>query len=400
MAHLIGIVGKPSSGKTTFLNAATLAGAETAPYPFTTIKPNEAVAYVTSPCPCKELGVTCSPQNSRCHEGTRLIPVKLLDVAGLVPGAHEGKGMGNQFMDDLRQAAVLIQVVDISGKTNEKGEPAENYDPSLEIEFLPHEVDRWLFKVLKNNWHKLVRHVRQEKAALVRSLAEGLAGLGIAEKNIKDAAESAGLKLEDGDKWTDDQLFSFASEIRRLSKPIIIAANKIDVPGSEKHLENAKKKFPKRIIVPASAEIELALRNAAKAGLIDYTPGATSFTIPDESKLTEEQKKAIGLMKSVLDKYGSTGVQQCLNAAVFDLLKFIVVYPVENENRYEDKKGNILPDALLVPEGTTAKELAYRIHTDIGKSFIHAVDCRKKVRIGADQVLKNGDIIKIASAAK
>ncbi len=400
MSHLIGIVGKPSSGKSTFFNAATLAGAQTAEYPFTTIEANEAIGYVTTECPCKELDISCSPNNSICNGGTRMIPVKLLDVAGLVPGAHQGKGMGNKFMDDLMQASVLIHVIDCSGKTNEKGEPSDCFDPSEEISFLRDETSLWLYGIISKNWFKITRKAKMEHKDMIKTISENLSGLGIKETHVRDAIEKLELDVGNLDKLDDDMLKRLAYRLREISKPIIIAANKMDLPSSGKNLEMIKEKFKEMIIVPTSSAIELGLRKADSSGIIDYSPGSSSFTIKDESSLTDEQKKGLALMSDYIDRNGSTGVQECLNRAVFDLLDQIVAYPVENENRYSDKQGNVLPDALIVPKGTDAKNLAYHIHSDIGDTFIHAVDCRKHMRIGADHKIAHKDIIKIASASK
>ena len=103
----IGLLGKANVGKSTFFSAATQTKVATGNFPFTTIDPNVGVAHVRKPCACThfELGLC-----GNCKEGTRLIPINLIDVAGLVPGAHEGKGLGNKFLDDARQADALVHV--------------------------------------------------------------------------------------------------------------------------------------------------------------------------------------------------------------------------------------------------------------------------------------------------
>ena len=151
---LIGFVGKPSSGKSTIFAAATLIDVARASYPFTTIEPNRGMGFVRVECVDKEFNVQCNPRSGFCVNHTRFVPVELLDVAGLVPGAHEGKGLGNKFLDDLRQADVLIHVVDASGSTNEKGEAVESgsHDPSKDVKFLEEELELWMLGILENNW--------------------------------------------------------------------------------------------------------------------------------------------------------------------------------------------------------------------------------------------------------
>ncbi len=394
---LIGVVGKPNCGKSTFFKALTLAEVAIANYPFTTIEKNEGVGFVKVECVEKEFDVKCNPRFGYCVNGERFVPVKLIDVAGLVPGAHLGKGRGNEFLDDLRQADVLIHVVDISGSTNAQGEPVDplSYDPASDVRFLEEEIDMWFLGIMKKNWDKFTRQVMQEKKPAIKELAEQFSGLGINENMIKEVVKKLNLNAEDLTKWSEQDLNNFATELRKRSKPIIIAANKIDVLGAEKNLERLQKEFPDYIIIPCSAESELALKEAAKHELIDYTAGDSDFIIKSEDKLSEKQRKALEFIKeNVLKKYGSTGVENVLNDAVFKLLKYIAVYPVAT-NRLADKDGNILPDCFLVPAGTTALELAYKIHSDIGDNFIRAIDQKTKQVIGKDHVLKDGDVVEI-----
>ncbi len=383
----IGIAGKPNAGKSTFFKAATLADAEIANYPFTTIEPNVGIAHVRVKCVCRELGVDCG----KCVDGWRFIPVKLIDVAGLVPGAHKGRGLGNEFLDNLRQSEGIIQVVDSSGSTDEEGNEVGigEYDPCRDVEFLQEELEMWIFGLLKRGWERNVRRITMEKKDPVRFLAEQLAGLGFKERHVREAMKAVGYDIS---SYGDEELKKFAGELRKRRMKTVVAANKAD-----KAPEELLKKLVERYsAVPTSAVFELTLRLAARNGYIKYLPGDGDFEIL--KPLNRKQEKALESIRSFLKKFGSTGVQEVINRIVFDVLEYIVVYPVEDENKYTDTKGNVLPDAMLVKKGTTARELAYKIHTDIGESFIYAVDARKKMRVGEDYELKNNDVIKIVSA--
>ncbi|MBN2330715.1 MAG: redox-regulated ATPase YchF [Candidatus Aenigmarchaeota archaeon] len=381
---LVGLVGVPNCGKSTMLKALTLADVQIANYPFTTIQPNQSVGHVIKDCACKKLGVRCNPQNSKCVGGKRWIPVKLLDVAGLVPGAHTGKGLGNQFLDDLRQADGLIHVLDVSGLTDSEGKPRtddDRFDPEENIKVLEQEIDEWLHGIVRKNMEKVETLARMKKVPLARLLAEKLSGLGITEEDIKSAMRQSELGSRE-----------FATILRRESKPMIIAANKIDLPGAEENFGRVRKGH--RNVIPASAESELALREAAEHGLIEYEPGDPDFR-ENAGKLTDKQIEALGFIRdNVLRKHGSTGIQQALNSLVFDMLQYIVVYPVASMSKYADKKGNVLPDAHLVKRGTTLKELAGRVHSDMADKFIGGLDVDKK-KVGADHVLRDGEVVEI-----
>lgn len=388
---IIGLVGKPNVGKSTFFKAATLVDVDIASYPFTTIEANQGIGFVRVKCPEKELNLKCNPQHGFCIKGERFVPIKLVDVAGLVPGASEGKGKGNQFLDDLREADCLIHILDASGKTDEEGNMVENYDITKDVEFLENEIVMWIKQILTKNWITISRKGKSE-GKLSSVVAEQLSGLKISEDNVKDVMRD--LDLKEKGEWTDEQILEFAREIRKKSKPIIIAANKVDIEGADENIKKLKEKFSEILIVPCSADSELALKEASESGLIEYVPGDEDFKV-DEDKVSEKQKKALERIKKVLKKYKETGVQKCLNEAVFSFLNYIVVYPVENEKHFADKKGNVLPDVHVLPKGSTALDLAYAIHSDIGKNFIAAVDCRTGRRLAKDAALKNNDIVKI-----
>lgn len=400
---LIGLVGKPSVGKSTFFKAATLAEVEIASYPFTTIKANHGVGYVKVECIEKEFKTKCNPAHGFCLNGWRFVPVDLMDVAGLVPGASEGKGLGNKFLDDLRQADVFIHIVDVSGTTNVEGKPIsaqENYDPCNDVIFLEEELDKWFFNILIKVWKGFARKAEQEtaqsKGNFPEAVAKQFSGLKVKEEDVKEIL----LKLDFGkspSKWDDDELKLFASELRKRSKPMIIAANKSDIGNAKENIKKLEKRFPDYMIYPCSADSELALREASKAGLIDYIPGEKNFKIIKGEKISEKQKEALEAIKrNVLDEYGGTGVQEILNLAVFEFLKYIAIFPA-GANKLADSKGNILPDCFLLPPGSTALNFAYFLHTDFGKNFIKAIDARTKRALGKGYLLKNRDALEIVT---
>ncbi|MBU0460293.1 MAG: redox-regulated ATPase YchF [Nanoarchaeota archaeon] len=396
---IVGIVGKANVGKSTFFKAATLAEVEIANYPFATIKPNEGVGFVKINCADKDFDKQCNPRMGYCLNHKRFVPVQMIDVAGLVPGAHEGKGMGNQFLDDLRQADVLIHVIDLAGSTNEKGEPIElgNYDPAEDVKFLEVELDMWYLGIIRKGWERFARTVIQEKQDIQVALGKQLSGLKVTEEMVKEAVKILELDKEKPNTWTEADLMNLSIELRKKTKPMVIAGNKIDLPGAAENLKMLKQQFPDRLFIGCSAESELALREATKAELIKYIPGEKDFTITNESRLNDPQKKALEFIKeNILDKYQSTGVQQVLDLAVFGLLKYVAIFP-GGVNKLEDSEGRVLPDCFLMPPKTTALDFAYKLHTDFGKKFICAKDVRTKKTVGKEHLLQHGDVVEIVA---
>ena len=389
----IGLIGKANVGKSTFFSAATETPVPIGNFPFTTIQPNIGVAYVKSDCACKHFGI--KHQNQLCVNGTRFIPVNLIDVAGLVPGAHEGKGLGNQFLDDARQAEVLIHVVDIAGTTDIQGHPIPigTHNPLEDVEFVQDEFDQWFIDILRREWDKIAREIEQKRAKLTDGIAKRFTGLGIKDYQVQDVLHKLELISKNPKDWNDSDIQTFVKELRKNTKPIIIAANKADLC---KDLDIIKK-IPDTIVIPCSAETELLLRKASKSGIINYTSGDEHFSIVENREILPQQQKALDLVNIVFSKIHSTGIQKILNIAVFDLLKLVVVFPVEDETKLTNKNGDILPDAKLLRQDSTTKDLAGLIHADIAKGFLHAIDCKTKQRIGGDHKLKNGDVIKIIS---
>ena len=400
-SRLLGVVGKPNTGKSTFFSAATLAAAEIANYPFTTIKPNRGVGYVRTSCVHDEFKVKDNPRNSLCLDGVRLVPVELIDIAGIVPGAWEGRGLGNQFLDEIRRADALIHIVDASGGTDCEGRTCKigEHDPLEDVKFLEREITMWMVTLLKKDWAKIARTAEADKKGIAIPLEERLTGLGIKRNQINEAVRRSNLNVDKPATWSEDDFYRFIDTLRRISKPMLIVANKIDLPSAKENVERMKKLD--YTVIPCSAEAELALRRAAEKQLISYKPGDKDFKITQPEKLSAGQVKALESIKEkILSTNGSTGVQEAINTAYFKLLDMIAVYPVEDLEHLSDHNGRVLPDTYLVPKGTTAHQFAYIIHTELGESFIYAVDARDKRRIGEDAVLKDRDVISIVSAKK
>lgn len=396
---LVGLVGKPSSGKSTFFKALTLIDVAIANYPFTTIEPNKGVGFTRIECIDSFFKVQCNPRTGFCINHQRFVPVELMDVAGLVPGAHEGKGLGNKFLDDLRKADVLIHVVDVSGSTNEKGEqvPSNSHDPAKDILFLEEEIDLWLLGIIQKNFQKIAKQPYDSKQKMLQLMMQEISGLGVSETQVDSALTKSLLvekKLKD---WAEEDFKKFTIALRKISKPILIAANKVDLPHAEENLARLKKQFPEKIIIGCSAESELALRKAAKAGLIDYIPGDKDFKIIKE--LNAQQNEALELIKKkILSLENGTGIQPVLNSAVFDVLKFMAIFP-GGVNNLTDSEGRVLPDCFLMPPNSTTLDFAFRLHTDFGKNFIKAIDVKTRQLKGRDALLQHRDVIEIVSKA-
>ncbi|MDG5761702.1 redox-regulated ATPase YchF [Natronococcus sp. A-GB1] len=387
----IALAGKPNAGKSTFYTAATMAEVDVANYPFTTIDANRGVSYVRTACPCLKREERCNADN--CEDGKRYVPIELIDVAGLVPGAHEGKGLGNQFLDELTNADVIVNVIDASGGTNEKGEPVDigAHDPLEDIDFVEEEMDLWLADIVDRNWESIERQSRSPGFDVDDALAEMLTGFGASPTDVARTLREIDYP-EDPREWTDDHREALAREIRQRTKPIVVAANKIDVAPEE----NVEKLLElDKPVIPTTAEGELALRRAADNGLVDYDPGDESLEVGAD--VSDAQREALEGLADTMAEYDGTGVQGALDYAVYDLLEHLTAYPVEDASKWSDGSGNVLPDAHLLPQGSTPVDLAYAVHSDIGDGYLHAVDAKSSREVGEGYELEEGDVIKIVS---
>ncbi len=402
MTFTIGIIGKPSSGKTTFLNAACLTNAKVSELPFTTIDPNRGVAYVKTKCVCNDLNVEDNPKNSLCIDGFRFIPINMLDVAGLVPDAHKGKGLGNKFLNDLIKADVLLHIVDISGSLDKSGNIVSlgKTDPFDDILFLENEINLWFKSIIeREDWNKFTKVMVTEKRKIVESLYERLSGLKINKTQIILTLKNSKLDNKNPSSWTELDLLLFSETLRKISKPTLIVANKIDKQTSEKNLIDLKKNYNGPII-PCSALAEHLLREYHEKKIIKYIPGSDDFELINEQHLKVNELEALNkIKKKILIPFNGTGIQNVLNYASSNIADQICVYPVSDINTFSDNKENILPDAFLVKKGTRLRDFVRdKIHSDLAENFMFGIDAKTKKRLGENYELQDKDVIKIVTS--
>jgi ribosome-binding ATPase YchF (GTP1/OBG family) len=397
----IGIIGKTNAGKTTFFNAATLKYGEISSYPFTTKEPQFGIGYVRALCPCRELKVKDDPRNSFCVDGWRFIPIELIDLPGLIKGSWSGKGLGTQFLSVAAQADALLHIVDASGSIDAEGrltKPGMG-NPVLDVYDIEVELLLWFSKLVKKAVERASK--RMGEAPPEEVLGRALGGMKVRREHIARALEETGLVAKPFDRWSDTDIREFSGKLRDLSKPTIIIANKMDLAKAEENYERLKEEFQDKIVIPCCSEAELALRRAEQRGYVKYVPGEEAFKVLADDKLTKEQRWALNYFQErVFSKIMRTGVQFALNVCVFKLLGMNAVYPVEDASRFSNGKGRVLPDAFLMPPGSTARDLAERIHSDLAKGIIFAIDAKSGLRLPSDYVLRDGDVIKIVAATK
>src|SRR3989344_1691059 len=387
---LIGLVGRPNAGKSTFFKAATLSDVLIANYPFATIKANRGIAYIKIKDLARDFGKISNPREGFVKDIWRFVPFELMDVAGLVEGASEGKGLGNEFLNDLAGADAFIHVVDMSGESDGEGKPTENYYPGDDIKIIERELDLWYLGILKKAWKNFSKKLEVEKGNFAQDVSKQFSGLKVPEDDVKSVIRKSKLNFSSRSKWSEEELFEFAKILRKETKKMIIAANKVDRPNGKENYEKVKEEFDYPI-VPCFAEGELALREADKHGLIDYISGDNDFKVIKD--LSDKQKLALENIKKILKYFGSTGVQEILNNIILDILDYIAIYPAGA--KLSDSKGNVLPDCFLMPPSSTALDFAYRLHSDIGKNFVKAIHIKTKQAVGKDYKLKHMDGLEI-----
>ncbi len=392
MSYRIGLVGKPSVGKSTFFNAATMNDVPEGAYPFTTIDPSLGEAYVRTECAAPEFDRTCQPSVGKCEDGTRFVPIKLVDIAGLVPGAHEGRGLGNQFLTDLNETDALIHVVDFSGQTDAEGEATEGHDPREDIEFLEDELDAWYFDILQKGIQRYEDKQLSDPDP-EEILGEQLSAFSISPAAIKQTILSIDLTVEPSD-WDGEEQQLLAQEIRKRTKPMVIAANKMDLPEAQENYEEITEDpaYDHLTFVPVSAHAEKALKNGAEQDVLEYVPGDGEFEITGD--LPREKKTGLEQIREFAGEFDGTGVQQALEAAVFDVLELKAVFPGTASGEWTNGPFR---DCFLLPSDATAEEFAYHLHTDIGEGFLHGIDCRSERQVGAETVLDDRAVIEVIS---
>jgi len=397
----IGLIGKTNTGKTTLFNAATLLNAKISSFPFTTKKPNVGTAYACDICVCKELGVTDNPQNSTCIDGWRYVPIKIIDVPGLLKDAWMGRGLGNQFLSVIGQADALIHVVDASGSIDAEGritDPGSGnpLQDALDVEY---EIERWIAEIIESNRQTIIRE--ESSTNMVEAITRSLSGIKTNSSHISQALEKSKLEHIPFVDWNLDETIKFASYLHPLLKPTLIMANKMDILTSEKNLGILTEYYGRSLVAACSAEAELALRRAEKMGVLEYTPGQEMFKIKENAKLTAKQQGALKYIESrVMVKWMRTGIQQAINTVVFKLLRSNMVYPVSDEVKYVDHHGNVLPDVYLLPDGSTPLNLARSIHTSLEKNYVLAIDAKTGIRLPKNYHIRHKDVIKIVTRSK
>lgn len=398
-------------------------------YPFTTIEPNTGVTYYRAPCPCvaHDKKAECCPKYGRCEDGVRFIPVRLLDVAGLVPGASEGKGLGNKFLNDLREADVLLHILDASGTTNEKGEATVGYDPINDAEWLHGEVHAWIYNNLWGRWGSVARKHTATKSSVANTLQLQLSGYGANGSTVNRTLDEMGVRDPvDLSDWGEDQVHSLVDAFLKVRFPTLLLLNKADQGGeTDRNIARIVERYDASRCFVSSAAAECFLKICKQKGQIRYTVGdrnfETLYDIQDDLDFRKmrgedvsELETAIGSLVAldgktkkrlekirdmVMFRYGGTGVWGAVQAAV-ETQKPVVVYPVRSLTNFstEAEGRGVFGSAMILRAGSTVRTAVG--HTCHGMlelfqygELLEEGDTRR--RVGEDFVLPGGpNIIK------
>jgi len=398
----LGLIGKTNTGKTTFFNSATLSSEEISSYPFTTKSPVSGVANAITLCVHPEFKIQDNPNNSKCLDGWRYIPIELIDLPGLIKDAWKGKGLGNQFLSIAAQSDALLHVVDASGGIDSSGRITEvgTGDPISDFADIEEELTMWYQKILEGNRDKVSKLIKTG-TDIIDAITDLYRGIGVNKSHVKKTLQSTNLEEKNFDDFDMIDSKKFALYLRKISKPTLIVANKIDVEGADKNFARLRERYNDSIVIPVSGDSEFSLRRAEQKGLIKYSPGSETFEIIKSDELNEKQNNALNFIKKgIMGEYMRTGVQFAINVAVFKLLKMNSIYPVADEKNLADKKGRVLPDLLLLKDGATINDLAKEIHSDLTKGLLYAKDLRYNLRLPIDYQLRDRDVVSLVSAAK
>jgi len=398
----IGLIGKTNTGKTTFFNSATLSSEEISSYPFTTKSPVSGVAHAITLCVHPEFKIQDNPNNSKCLDGWRYIPIELIDLPGLIKDAWKGKGLGNQFLSIAAQSDALLHVVDASGGIDSTGKITEigTGDPLSDFADIEEELIMWYHKILEGNRDKVSKLIKTG-IDISDAITDLYRGIGVTKIHVKETFHATNLEEKDFDDFDMVDSKKFASHLRKISKPTLIVANKVDVEGADKNFARLRERYNDSIVIPVSGDSEFVLRRAEQKGLIKYSPGSETFEIMKPDDLNEKQINALDFIKKgIMGEYMRTGVQFAINVAVFKLLKMNSIYPVADEKNLADKKGRVLPDLILLKDGATINDLAKEIHSDLTRGLLYGKDLRYNLRLPTDYQLRDRDVVSLVSAVK
>ncbi|WP_420545637.1 redox-regulated ATPase YchF [Nitrosopumilus sp.] len=402
MSIKIGLIGKTNTGKTTFFNSATLSSEDISSYPFTTKSPVFGIGHAITLCVHPEFKIQDNPNNSKCVDGWRYIPVELIDLPGLIKDAWKGKGLGNQFLSIAAQSDVLLHVVDASGGIDSTGKITEigSGDPISDFADIEEELSLWYHKILEGNREKVSKTIKNG-SDIVNSITDLYRGIGVTNSHVQETLRVVDLEEKNFDEFDMVDTKKFATNLRKISKPTLIVANKIDVEGADKNFAKLRERYNDSIVIPASGASEFSLRRAEQKGLIKYSPGSEQFEILKPDELNTKQQDALDFIKrGIMGEYMRTGVQFAINVAVFKLLKMNSIYPIADEKNLADKNGRILPDLILLKDGSTINDLAKEIHTDLTKGLLYGKDLRYNLRLPLNYQLRDRDVISLVSAVK